>query len=645
MPPALGDWAQRQGDSPWYLGIDIGTTGISAVLLHRTERCLYPLYWEQVGSSPSSPRRRRFRLPAMARYTQDDQGGTLDILASLADAPSAVAPSSAVSLQLDHLKPYLNLTVPHYSPQTQQWEPVLQWSDSQTITLSWIYQTLLLLLATLNQRSPSLSTLWQMTSRPVLACGAVGLADEQLHEALRQLALVLVGCPAGWTAAYRFNVREALLGARLVSRPQQVLFVEEAIATLLSELHSADSQPISLPGQLAHKPQLYSRDWQGHTLVINGGAAVTELAVVDLPAIKSHLTRSGFIGRTLSYAGHSLEQDIVCQILYPLLCSRASAPAAPAVATPESTASPELKGFLDQLGLAEVDFPSVGEPDLAKRYRLQQRLRQSSQGQACLAIARRLKVQLQQETEDSFELAGQTWVVARQDLGSRIFLPYIQRIKREVNALLEKRDIRPAAIQQIICSGGTASLRMVALWLREKFPNATIVQDTYGGDRPSPSHDALSTCSRVAYGLAALPLHPHLLESLKLDCDPYHLLALLLRLPPDAPLSLDAILTFLQERGIDTELCYPAILTILEAHLPAGLLPADPDPLLLTKPSWEYLQEQIAADAPLFQPMGDRLYHTDPQQWQRVYRYLHLVTTSTRQKFSDTSGVSFTVQR
>ncbi|MEB3360381.1 MAG: hypothetical protein VKK04_26895 [Synechococcales bacterium] len=631
MPPALDDWPREAGESPWCLGIDIGTTGISAVLLHRVERRLYPLYWQRLEGASTPRLGRRFRLPATVQYVQNGQGGSLDILASFADQPPQAPPHGSASLQLDSLKPYLNLAIPHYSPQTEQWEPVLQWSNSQAITLSWIYQTLLSLLATLNQRSPSTS-LWQMAPRPMLVCGAVGLADEQLHEALRQTAVVLVGCPADWTEAYRFNIREALLGARLVSRPQQVLFVDEAIATLLSELRSADAQPITLPSQLSHKPQLYSRDWQGHTLIINGGAAVTELALVNLPGANDPLTHTAFLRRTLPYAGHALDQDIVCQILYPLLCSRVPAQQA-------------LQDFLTQLDLATVDFPSVGEPDLVKRHRLQQRLRQSAQGLECLAIARRLKVHLQHKTEDTFELAGQTWSVTRPDLGSRIFLPYIQRLKRDINALLEKQDIQPAAIQQIICSGGTASLRMVALWLREKFANATIVQDTYGGDRPSPHHDALSTCSRVAYGLAALPLHPHLLESLQQTCEPYHLLALLLQMPPDVSLSLEAILSFLQEHGIDPERCHQEVLAILESHLPAGLVPTAPDQVLLTVPSWDYMQTQLSSETPLFQPMGDRLYHANAQQWQRLHRYLHLITTSTRQKFFDAAGVSFTLHR
>ena len=74
-----------------------------------------------------------------------------------------------------------------------------------------------------------------------------GLPKEQAQNVLKTLTGVIVGYPSGWNAAYRFNIREAVLGARLVNRADQVAMVGDAIATLLSRLPSADGSPITLP--------------------------------------------------------------------------------------------------------------------------------------------------------------------------------------------------------------------------------------------------------------------------------------------------------------------------------------------------------------------------------------------------------------
>ncbi len=46
------DTKPHQTTSQWYLGIDFGTTGISAALLNRRSGEIYPIYWELVGAKP-----------------------------------------------------------------------------------------------------------------------------------------------------------------------------------------------------------------------------------------------------------------------------------------------------------------------------------------------------------------------------------------------------------------------------------------------------------------------------------------------------------------------------------------------------------------------------------------------------------------
>ncbi|MDE5093935.1 MAG: hypothetical protein O4804_06760 [Trichodesmium sp. St11_bin5] len=41
-----------QATLPWYLGIDFGTTSISAALFNRKSGEVYPIYWELVDVKP-----------------------------------------------------------------------------------------------------------------------------------------------------------------------------------------------------------------------------------------------------------------------------------------------------------------------------------------------------------------------------------------------------------------------------------------------------------------------------------------------------------------------------------------------------------------------------------------------------------------
>lgn len=53
-------------NSVWYLGIDLGTTGISAALLNRSTTEVYPLYW--IAENQPETSARSFRLPAKFIY-------------------------------------------------------------------------------------------------------------------------------------------------------------------------------------------------------------------------------------------------------------------------------------------------------------------------------------------------------------------------------------------------------------------------------------------------------------------------------------------------------------------------------------------------------------------------------------------------
>ena len=571
------------------MGIDLGTTGISAVLLNRETRQLYPLYWR---NSLEQGDRQKFRLPASAT------------LAATVDTPE---------FTLENFKPYLKLGIPHYSPTLSRWEPTLQGSDHLQFPLSRVHQALQSLLVTLNP-NPSPST--QPSS------GAMGLDEKAFQQAMRHLATVIVGYPAGWSDTYSFNLREAVLGARLVAQPEQIFLVEEAIAILLSAIRPADQAEIQIPPHPGQEVHLHHADWQGETLVFHAGATVTEMAMVTLPGRPQCLQHEDFQFRTLPYAGDSIDQDIICQ----LILSREMGG--------WGEVDLEVNPSLEDISVDDLIFPSPGEPDLAQRYRLHQRLTDSAAGQALLEAAQYLKIKLQQQSSFTLKTGEVYKTILRQDLASQVILPYVQRLNRELNALLTQTGTPVLAVQQVICSGGTASLGAIARWLRQKLPNATIIQDTY--DSPvSPQETCIPSCSRVAYGLAVLPLHFQVIDRCRQQYSDYYLLQELLRVFPNHPVTIAEIMILLEHQGIDTQICHAPILALLDGHLPAGFVLTAPDTLWLTPESRANPDYQSVQLAPLFAKQPDQTYRPNRHQWNHLRSYLDTLLTTTHQKLAE----------
>ncbi len=660
-------------DKVWYLGIDIGTTGISAVLLDRNACKLYPVYWSELQSEGQDQPvvERFFRLPTTVSVsTADLAEAAADGSDATTTAPLVAIGSLAVDLTRSHqaeaaidpsrlllrdFKPYLRLGIPYYTSEAAQWEPVLQWSDHQQISLSWLYQALQSLLATLNATLPNPNSNPPLT----LSCGAVGLAEGVFQTAIRHLAGVVVGQPINWSDTYSFNIREAVLGAKLVDNPAQVFFIEDAIAALLSGLRSSEGQSVVLPQTLAPRSHLYNVDWQGATLAVSAGATVTELAIVDLPYALQSLSYQDFTTRSLPYAGNAIDQDIICQLLYPAgtreaqnrgrsLNPAAANPAAASNTLPPATADwswqagPSLDHSMwSDLRLEDLELPLPGEPDRTRRLLLQQRLESSALGQSLLESARYLKLILQHQDQFTLNLGGFQLMVLRQDLIGHVFVPYIQRLNRELNTLLAQTGILSQAVKQIICTGGTASIVPVSRWLRQKFPQATIVQDTYISSRTSTSPDFRpASCSRIAYGLATLPLHSRVLNLPRQQYNDYFLLLELLRAFPDRPLSVGSIMQLLERRGINTQVCHLHILALLEGHLPPGLVPTAHYPELFAPQSRERSDYQLLLSAPLFEKQDNQTYRPNPTQWARFRRYLDMLMVSTHQELAEPLPVS-----
>ena len=618
-------------DGVWYLGIDLGSTGISAALLNRSTTEVYPIYWSaEEHSDPNSPGN-SFRLPAEVYLPANTIEKQSDFAQHGAKEGLGTPPESLQNLFSAQLKPYLQVALP-YKNQQQKWEPSLELNEYSTVPLIWIMRSLAKLLLTLKSDRTS--------TTPGLVAAAVGITEPKFHQIINNIAGVICNCPANSSEQYRFNLREALITGKIVQHPQQVFFVEEAIADLLMQLDGANGERVkfNIPTAVSseHHPL------EGNTLIINIGAGATEMALVDVPNELLDLAHNDFMLHSFAYAGKGIEQDIICQLLLPEKWqeSRLTSPESPkTISSDPWNWQPSIPGLEQMrwhsLRLTELKLPRPGEPDIPTRIRLQQRLESSLLGKAVLDAAVALKLILQHQESFTLELADRRWTLQRRDLESQVFVPFVRRLNRELNKLLVARGIPTEAINQAILTGGVASITAVNRWLRQKLPNAKIIQDPYLGENGSP------TCSRTAYGLALLPLHPQVLDIPRQQYTDYFLFTELLRLLPDRAVSISEITQLFEGRGINTRICQQRLLAFLEGELPPGLLPSAIDYHWLAQSSQENSFYKQLAGAPLFEKQGSLTYRPNSQQIKSLLTYLDVIKGSTQQSLEEPYTVNF----
>jgi hypothetical protein len=642
----------------WYLGIDLGTTGISAALLNRSTTEVYPLYWSAETQEEATSIKRSFRLPAEVYLptasvieTESKEAHEQTAPAAVAeekvpeemvtDSPPTEAEAPVNNIFSAQLKPYLQLALPYKSNQLRStggdrsyWEPVLQLNESATVPLVWVVRSLSKLLLTL--MSDSSSTTLGLTA------AATGLDEQTFKSIMSNMTGVICTCPSHWSEQYRFNIREAILISKLVQHPQQVFFLEEGIACLLCELDGAEGEKVTIRSRQGSRPARTSeRSLVGNTLVLNIGAGATEMALVELPENLEDLTHGDFMLHSFAYAGKGLEQDIISQLLFPTKWrqSRINGQEDSTNVTNKPWQwQPSIPG-LDQmrfssLRLEELNLPRPGEPDIVERIHLQQRLESSVLGKAVIDAAIALKLILQHHESFILELADQRWGLQRRDLESQVFVPFVRRLNRELNKLLVAKGIPTEAINQAILTGGVASLGAVSRWLRQKLPNAKIIQDVSLGENGP-------TCSRVAFGLALLPLHPQVLEVPRQQYTDYFLFTELLRILPSRAVSFGEVIQLFENRGINTRSCQQRLLAFLEGELPAGLIPTSIDAVWLTQTSGENPDYKASTTAPLFEKQGSLTYRPNVEQIETVARYLDAIKASTQQSLEEPYTVNF----
>ena len=658
------DITPPQITSLWYLGIDFGTTGISAALFNRSSGEIYPIYWELVGARseldiPDIDREftlstktvktdfnsleRIYRLPSVFYLAQRLERADKDREETFAEKP----------LLLENFKPSLKVTIPYISIKFKKQklaekseesliiapnfdaatthQPVLQWSEKHQVPLSLVKQGLVTLLMTFNPQGNlknSISLIEKDTQTTVITnnyvCGAVGLEHEVFVSALAKLKSVIMGYPASWPEAYRFNLREAVLEAGLVKNVDRVVAIEDAIATALSELVlvTENTENYAVSG--------YRKD---AILIVNVGATTTELALVSLPENGQSLTSSNFHCHSFAYGGHALDQDIICQLL---------------LEDDNVATMTENQEDWDKSGQL---WPRAGCPDLSIRYQLQQWLQSSSYRQELLVTARNLKVILPSEKEFTLSIGDRVRYLQEKDLEGKVLAPFVKQLNQELNNFLSKVGIFPVGISRAICTGGGGCWEAIARWLRQKLPNAIIVQDgkvesenvDLGGKGRQESDNCLSemedirlTIGRVAYGLAILPLYPEVVDIPQEQYNDYFLLWEILQVFSDYPLSVKEVFQLLEKRGINTRVCQEKIQNILGGKLPLGLIPSQEDLMLLSEVSQQNDDYQNLKRKALFdREIEGNKYELNYEQAECVREYLSKLVASSRQKLEE----------
>lgn len=555
----------------------MGATALSAALLNRRTGWVRS-YGEVQWRSPLSANNHHLGLEAERSPTNPDLAQSAPGLAGISH------PIQTLTIPVTDFaqaQTWLGLALPFQCSRTQTWLPALQWSDTQALALHDIQHLLTSLLASLQSPLPA--------------------ADPQITNGLPTLAGVVVNHSADSTEAYDFNLREVMLAAGFVSQPEQVYFVEGAIAALLAAIapmRDAVATSLAYRGTAANLQT-------GMTLVVLVEAASTELLLVDLPATPDLLARSDCQLRGLPYGVNALDQDVICQLLYPRLRQT------------------------NQLLLTNRAVP--GEPDQQVRIQLLQQLNSHPLGQDLVTIAADLRTSLCRAAIAAASFKEYEWSLDPADFSKQILLPFLQSLNRELNTLLSQTGTVAAAIRQVICVGEVAQAPAVGHWLKQKLPTATLV----AAQAPS------SPGSLVAQGLAQIPLYPQLVNANRHQYSNLFLLRELLIVMPDQPLGLGKILQQLERRGINTAACQRSLLQILEGYRPDALLPNPTDWALLTINSQQHPNYQALRTQPLFTKHNHQ-YQFNPALKDCLQRHITSLLATTRQSVQD--PLSFELQ-
>jgi hypothetical protein len=410
------------------------------------------------------------------------------------------------------------------------------------------------------------------------------------------------------TAAYRFNVREAIIEAGLVSHPGQITFVDATWASVRPQILTANRPATEI------------------TLVVNSDDAAIEFLVCEVSDDLAHPDAGTVLqprSHRVPYGRLHLELDVITHLLL------------------TDAQVQQTLNRVDRLPPLP-DLPLIGEPDPAARIALRQWFQATPIGRSLLRTARDLLQSLQAGHEQVSVTCLQTEVqISRRQFETTVLLPAIATFNRELNHFLSCIGTAVQSIDRLILSGDTRHWPAYQTWLRPKCPNATFSLLQTPDPRLSAITDGLT---RLILSETASHGNPD--RELQLDrqrYDDYFVLhELLCHLPQQAITSRDAR-SLLEHVGIPAAIADRHLPALLLNQPPIGLIPNEPLSQWLDPDSIDHPIYQVLRESPLFNPSPSQDLSTPhPPKFQPKFQhiawmrqYLYCLTMSTAQTFQD----------
>ncbi|WGT68015.1 hypothetical protein [cyanobacterium endosymbiont of Epithemia clementina EcSB] len=258
----------------------------------------------------------------------------------------------------------------------------------------------------------------------------VGETEYSVTQIMNKLQGVIIVCPSQWNLVDRTQLQSLISDIYSLSTSDQIIWVPKAIAVALSYLSLAETTT--------------------NTLIIDVGETMTELALVN---VKNPF--SSLISRQLDYGFQSINQDILCQLIYPQW-------------------QPQITKIFSSI---EPYFPQVGSTDLSLREAFSQKLKNHPLGNVCLEVAQLTRLILKQQDSFVSSLGEKSWGVTRQEFIQQIVTHWIERLNETSNSLFSLGETSQDGIGQIIILGKEIETvdYILSTWLQKKFFHKTVI--------------------------------------------------------------------------------------------------------------------------------------------------------------------------
>ncbi|MEM9770032.1 MAG: hypothetical protein AAF889_00255 [Cyanobacteria bacterium P01_D01_bin.73] len=440
LAPVADPWDAPEESEPvatWYLGIDIGESRIAAVLWCEETGESYPIDWswqpadgagwgQAITDQPSYPA--AIYLTPNQRNLERWEGTARrsPTMPWTGFAAIQAARKQPRGLLLSQFKHALGRAVSCLLPQDSSLEPKIAWTDTQAIAFHWLVQGLTGLLRPLGISRSSISNT-PKAQQPQFSCSVEGWSVEQFRGVMGQVQGVMVSQPVEASEAFRFNGREAVLRSQVADVPEQVMFLDEAVAAAIARFPEGTTA--------------------GTWLTIQTDVGRTQLAIVSLRDGEWSTATHQF-----AYGAGDLDCDAIAQ----LFCRE-----------------PEKRRHF---GLGDLPTPVPGQIDEALRQKWRYRLLDWGDGCSLLNLAG----QLARATETmGLALGEYQWTLSPEEWRSQVLRPWLDCLNGELNHLFSRSGYGSTKITEIVTLGSLAQAEGVRDWLRRKVPGVEIVR----GDR------------------------------------------------------------------------------------------------------------------------------------------------------------------